>query len=140
MSEELFLFLSSRDSSQYYANTPSRFTVQLSREIQLVGSWFCALGDITFTTKLDNYTDSPTLNVCTNICRDSSVGSNDVQILRRIPTPNFDNLIHHTFIEPYYMPVIKKNFSTITIYITDETLDISNIKNDVSCTIRLKKG
>ena len=127
--EQHFLFLSSRDSKESHPeNKPSSFIVELSRPLNLEGLWVCGLKEIHFTSMISA---KGHLEVCSNICEESIVGSTLKPVLRRIPLNRQKQ--HFTFQDTYYFKVSRPQIQRVEISIRGSPFE----SGDAWCVLHL---
>lgn len=108
--KDFYLNLSST-SSVYKANTASEFTVALRPQVDLTGSWACAVTEIL----LPKDTTLKTKYLLASFIKSSVVGETRRPVLRVF----FSNSQHLTF-GPEYIPVTDQLLDTLVFEIVDD--------------------
>lgn len=134
-SEQHYIFLSSNNGLSYHPNnSPLDFTIELSKPLQLVGKWECALIDFNCHTFSNN--DLISFDLLCDICEFSIIGIDTQLILRRVHM--LGNEISN-FAFPYYMPVTQSYVQRIRIYMNHESKQkLSFINHPLLCTLHLR--
>ena len=129
MAEDHYLYASSEDCKDLYPdNRPQRFTVQLPRELNLSGTWYCALkelyfkGEFRFNPKglLHVPKKAPQyLYLCTDVIEGAHLSNSYVPVLRR---SEVKKKLERVYAEPHYFRVIVPRVTELTVYVLDQDL------------------
>jgi hypothetical protein len=140
--DDIFLYLNPIQSIEKYPNnSPEDFTVNLAKEINLIGNWQVCLTDITFREKRLKDFIYP-VYICTDIANCSLVGERQLPILGQIAlAPKKSTKMHSLSIKHLkYISVRTNSFKDIRVYIiSEQDDDKSFISNPLSCILRLRK-
>ena len=133
MMDELYLFLASNGSIDYYPNnSPAHFSVKLPETIHLSGGgpWMCALQQFQCKTR------SPTnLYVFCDALEDSFALCRKLPLLQRIPR-QVDNRVVQSFDASLCFKVTRHALNTITVYTRDAQLEtLSFAEEPTNCTL-----
>ena len=133
--EDLFLFLSSNDSLEYYPdNKPACFSVKLPETMYLNGGggmWMCALRDFQCRTSV-----VADLYLFCDMVEDSYVRNRKLPILQHIPRDFTTRQIVQTYDSSIHFPVTRQEINIITIHIKDEHLEFAPLVDQPStCTL-----
>lgn len=121
----MYLYLSSKPSAIYPENTASNFTVQLPRTISGVKE--CGVIEV----RLPN-TPQKSLFVCTDLCEDSIVDNNSLQVLRRVALKTvIPNVVT-------YVPLRVQSFDRICVYILKDSGQIATLTGETTITLHLQ--
>ena len=140
--EELYLFLSSKDSTNIYPqNNCCHMKIDLPEPLKLMTEgehgcyWTVALTDITIT---DTGTLPEVVIVTTNIIQDSLIRNRTRPVLRVIAKNSIDKASLYT---PYYHRVNTHEINTVEISLRDlslEQIDSVNSADVLTCTLHFQ--
>ena len=132
MQRELFFFLDSRDSTEYFPfNTASNFTVKLPSYVMLEGSWTIGLVDIKIPT-IDESAEVEYLDVFCDITNESVASERKLPILRRVKKNANDWISFNPIL---YFPLKMREFDRMRIYIkSDKNGTLSFDSQPMVCT------
>ena len=142
-----YLYVSSNDSEEEYPdNAPQHFTVQLTREIDLSGTWYCALkelyfkGEFRFNPKGLFHTPKKVpqhLYLCTDVIEGTVVSNSYVPVLKRT---EIKKKLERVYVEPLYFKVNVPRLSKLTIYALDQDLNpVIFKKSPLTCLLHFTK-
>ena len=134
--EEIYLFLSSNDSLDYYTgNNPASFTVRLPESANLEGNWACALRDFQCHPQT-----SSDLYVFCDVIQDSYVRDRKLPILQHIPRQENGGSVVQNYDTSICFRVTRPNLNSVSIYIKDATMKTPSFKAEpTTCTLHLYK-
>ena len=136
----LRMILSSKDSQNYFSNTPNSFTVQLNRQIQFDGYWVVALTEFNLSDNIQKSNKGAEIFICCDICQETFVGGKELPLLRRIILDGEKESTNIIFTSPYYIPVKTSQLQQIQIYIKDRSGNLVSFQQEqVSLTLHFKK-
>lgn len=144
MDNQFFVHLSNHDSSEYFrSNTVANFTVKLPETIQLEGRWYVGLSEIVLFKKHKERNIEFMVMVLSDICEDSIMGNNKVNMLRMLPLKAVLGQIQvKTFANTHYHLVKKQSIERIEISI--KVIDGSPTGLDdigsVRCSLHFRKA
>jgi hypothetical protein len=126
----MYLFLSRDDSVETYPENNSwDFTVTLPKTIDLVGSWMCALTEISYSNKLKG----KELYVFCDLCEGTYAQGRILPLLRIVNKSG-------TFTHLYDMRMSRSQISQVKIYIRGGDLRVPPFSSEsLRCTLRLRK-
>lgn len=132
-----YLVVNSDKSLEYFPNNkPSSFSVHLNKLFQFKENWLVALSEI---STIQNFNDFTQFYVYSNICQGSYIDGELVPLLRQVIFDVGDNT--KTFERPYYVPVCKQAFTSISFYINDSKQHLSSVLNKpVTVTLHFKQS
>ena len=135
--EQLFLFVSSRDSKETFPeNNPAGFIIQLPGIINLKGTWVCALTELYVDNRF--VTTPQQIVVSSDLIEESYISNTQWPVLRRIPV-EVNQDIDLTFEDPYYFKVVQHQVHRIHIYLKDQDLESVQLTGgELSCVLHLK--
>lgn len=131
------MYLTNTDSiDKHPENTPSDFTVELSRPIFLDGDWECALREVRFLGDVgEKY-----IYVCADLCEDSFVCDTVYPVLRKVSRPFKKKTITSIYANPLYVAVKRDLLQSIRIFIRGERLKTTHFESgSLECTLHLTK-
>ena len=121
----MYVYLSSKPSTEYPENTATDFTIQLPRTIS--GVQECGVLEV----RLPSTPQKP-LFVCTDLCEDSIVNSTSLQVLRRVTLKTvIPSLVT-------YIPLRLQAFDRIRIYIIQDSGQLANLGGETTITLHLR--
>ena len=124
MENQHYLYLSSENSLDVYPyNSPGNFYCKLPQPLQLQGHWEVALLQIQYMNAYYAGTKTPrNLFVCTDICTESTLGSQKISVLKRVNNTNSaaDQPIESEINHVTYVSVQQENVDVLRIYIKDD--------------------
>ena len=132
----IYLVVNSDKSIEYFRNNrPGSFSVHLNKLFHFKENWLVALTEISTTQTFNDYAQ---FYVYSNICQGSYIDGELVPLLRRV---NFDVGEHaKTFLHPYYVPVCKQAFTSISFYINDSKQHLTSLLiKPVTITLHFKQ-
>ena len=137
---EHFLFISNRDSQDYYtANRPDIFTINCEQSICLPGFWTVALTEVSLNLSFNTPTRPDYLNIIVDFCQPSYIAGSYKQILRKIVIPAGEKY-SEIFSRPYYFKVNVPELNKFLVTILNRDLDLSGFTGEISFTLHLKQS
>ena len=144
-----YLYLTGDDCIELYPDNEShRFTVQLPRELDLSGTWYCALkelyfkGDFSYSSRGGPQTPTAKpkrVYLCTDLVEDAVVGDSYAPVLRR---SEIRVNLERTYQDDRYSKVKVPRVKQVTVYVLDQELNPVRFKQGVqplSCLLHLTK-
>lgn len=132
MSEQ-YVFCTSKDSLNFHPDNNSHsFIVELPYLLTLSGDWECGLVDVKFETLTP--IQIPVINICSDLCVNSCLGSERVPILRRLLHPN------QPLVNPYYIRLASDQIQRFRIYLMYDTRTVESLPlTKLYCTLHFRK-
>jgi hypothetical protein len=120
------------DSKVYFPeNTSSNFANQLSEILYLPGQWECALTELSIPSG-----GGMPLLVCCDVVAHSSVSERKFPVLRRL----VKTMKGVEFLHNYYMAVDRRNFSSLRVYILNDSGQLVSFpKGSSKCTLHFRQ-
>ena len=130
-----YVVLDSTESLQYFPdNKPYNFKVNMKSPIVLENKWQMSLTELTI--KSINHADY-SIAIYSDICGESLIHGIYAPLLRKV---YIDSRKNYIFSYPYYIPVVKSEFSEIEIWIkTDQNLPAYGLINNLSLVLHFKQ-
>lgn len=131
-----YLYLTSDDSKDRFSHNKSDdFTVELSKPLQLEGSWEIGLIEANFsgTVRANSY------YICSDVCAESQVSDKLYPVLRRVTVTKSKKttVLYDT---PIYVKVNRSEIQRLRVFIRDAKLaQFSLLGKTFACTLHLRK-
>lgn len=132
MSEQ-YVFCTSKDSLNFHpVNNSHSFIVELPYLLEFSGDWECGLVDVKFETLTP--IQIPVINICSDLCVNSCLGSERVPILRRLLHPI------QPLVNPYYIRLARDQIQRFRIYLMYDTRTVESLPlTKLYCTLHFRK-
>ena len=113
-----YIYLSS-DDNIYPQNSGNDFVVRLSPELSLdpTQKWEVAVTEFEIVPN----TGDTCFLLCADICGPSRVGGRHVPLLRKSCSLTVGNRYLHTYVRPFYVPLVKTFIDDVRVYLTHTT-------------------
>lgn len=138
MDTELYLFLSSEDSLQFFPfNTNTNFTSRLPQRLTLPGLWHVSLIQLQLPTLANTEAnDIRSIDILCDLVDHSTADGQKKPILRRVPK----GIENHEFVNPLYLPINQHDIDRVHIRIRgNNNTTLSFESQPTSCTLHLRR-